>query len=49
VSLAAAQAPLTATRKGLLELRNLAAARMPPEQVSEAASRVASWRPSGKK
>lgn len=48
-SLAAGQAPLTDNRKGLLELRNIAAARMTPEQVSEAANRVANWRPSGRR
>ena len=36
-SLAAGQAPLADNRKGLLELRNIAAARMTPEQVAEAA------------
>jgi uncharacterized protein len=44
-SLAAAQAPLVDNRKGLLELRNIAAARMTPEQAAEAARRVAEWRP----
>ena len=32
-------------RKGLLELRNIAAARMTPEEVAEAARRVAAWKP----
>ena len=44
-SLAASQAPLADNRKGLLELRNVAAARMTPEQTAEAARRVASWKP----
>ena len=44
-SLAAGQAPLDDNRKGLLELRNIAAARMTPEQVAEAARRVAAWKP----
>lgn len=42
-SLAASQAPLLDNRKGLLELRNIAAARMTPEQVADAARRVAMW------
>jgi len=44
-SLAAGQAPLMDNRKGLIELRNIAAARMTPEQVADAARRVAAWRP----
>jgi uncharacterized protein len=44
-SVAASQAPLVDNRKGLLELRNIAAARMTPEQVAEASRRVAGWRP----
>jgi hypothetical protein len=44
-SLAATQAPLVDNRKGLLELRNIAAARLTPEQVAEAMQRVASWKP----
>ena len=44
-SLAASQAPLVDNRKGLLELRNIAAARMTPEQVADAARRVAAWKP----
>jgi TPR repeat protein len=43
-SLAAAQAPLMDNRKGLLELRNIAAARMTPAQVAEAEHRVAAWK-----
>ena len=39
-SLAAGQAPLPDNRKGLLELRNIAAARMTPEQVAEAERRL---------
>jgi TPR repeat protein len=45
-SLAAGQAPLEDNRKGLLELRNIAAARMKPEQVADAARRVSAWMPS---
>jgi len=44
-SLAASQAPLVDNRKGLIELRNIAAARMTPEAVAEAARRVAAWQP----
>lgn len=44
-SVAAGQAPLVDNRKGLLELRNIAAARMTPEQVDEASRRVAAWKP----
>ena len=44
-SLAASQAPLVDNRKGLLELRNIAAARMTPEAVADAARRVATWKP----
>jgi hypothetical protein len=32
-------------RKGLLELRNIAAARIPPEPLADAAGRVAAWKP----
>jgi TPR repeat protein len=44
-SLAAGQAPLEDNRKGLLELRNIAAARMTPDEVAEAVRRVAVWKP----
>jgi len=44
-ALAASQAPLLDNRKGLLELRNIAAARMTPEQIDDAARRVAAWKP----
>jgi TPR repeat protein len=44
-SLAAGQTPLEDNRKGLLELRNIAAARMTPAQAAEARRRVAAWRP----
>jgi len=44
-SLAALQAPLADNREGLLELRNIAAARMTPEEVADAARLVASWKP----
>jgi TPR repeat protein len=44
-SLAASQAPLVDNRKGLLELRNIAAARMTSEAVGDADSRVAAWKP----
>ena len=48
-SLAASQAPLLDNRKGLLELRNIAAARMSPDQVAEAARRVTMWKPAASK
>ena len=44
-SLAAGQAPLVDNHKGLLELRNIAAARLTPEAVAGAAKRVAAWKP----
>jgi TPR repeat protein len=44
-SLAALQAPLADNREGLLELRNIAAARMTPEEVADAARFVAAWKP----
>jgi TPR repeat protein len=44
-SLEASQAPLLDNRKGLLELRNIAAARMTPEQIDDATRRVAAWKP----
>jgi hypothetical protein len=48
-SLAAAQAPLEDNRKGLIELRDIAAARMTARQVSEAKRRVSEWRrPAGR-
>jgi hypothetical protein len=46
-SLAAAQTPLEDNRKGLLELRNIAAARMDAAAVASAKRRVAAWRPPG--
>lgn len=44
-ALAAAQAPLADNRKALVELRNIAAARMTPEAVADAERRVAAWPP----
>jgi len=44
-AIAAGQAPLTDNRLGLLELRNIAAARMTPDQIAEATRRVAAWKP----
>jgi uncharacterized protein len=46
-SLAAGQAPLPDNRKQLIEFRNIAAARMTREEVSEAVRRVAAWKPRG--
>jgi uncharacterized protein len=44
-SLAAGQTPLEDNRKGLLELRNIAAARMTPAAVAAARRQVAAWHP----
>lgn len=44
-TIAAGQTPLQDNRKGLLELRNIAAARMTPAAVAAAARRAAAWRP----
>jgi hypothetical protein len=44
-SVAAGQTPLVDNEKALLELRNIAAARMAPEEVAAAARRVAAWKP----
>lgn len=42
---AARQTPLVDNQKAILELRNIAAARMTPEQVEEAARRAKAWQP----
>ena len=44
-SLAAGQTPLDDNRKGILELRNIAAARMTPAAVAAARRQIAAWRP----
>ena len=44
-AIAAGQTPLEDNRKGLLELRNIAAARMTPAAVQAAERRVAAWKP----
>jgi len=44
-SIAAGQTPLEDNRKGLLELRNIAAARMAPAALAAAKRRVAAWKP----
>jgi TPR repeat protein len=44
-SLAAGQAPLADNRDGLLELRNIAAARMTPADLAEATRRLSAWKP----
>jgi hypothetical protein len=44
-SLAATQAPLEDNRKGLIELRDIAAVRMAPAELTEAKRRVAAWKP----
>jgi len=43
--IAAAQTPLVDNQKALLELRNIAAARMQPESLAEAERRARSWKP----
>jgi hypothetical protein len=47
-SVAAGQTPLVDNEKALLELRNIAAARMAPEEVAAAARRVAAWMPASR-
>jgi hypothetical protein len=42
---AAGQTPLLDNRRALLELRNIAGARITPEQVREADQRAAAWKP----
>lgn len=44
-SLAARQTPLIDNRKGLLELRNIAAVRLTPEAAAAAERRVIAWKP----
>ena len=44
-SVAAGQTPLVDNEKALIELRNIAAARMAPGDVAAAERRVAAWRP----
>jgi hypothetical protein len=43
-TIAAGQTPLKDNRMQLVELANIAAARMTPEQLAEAQRRVAAWR-----
>ena len=45
-SVAAGQTPLEDNRKGLIELRNIAAVRMTPVAAAAAKRRAAAWRPS---
>lgn len=45
LTLAAGQTPLEDNREGILELRNIAAARMAPAAIAEAKRRVAAWKP----
>lgn len=45
LDLAASQAPLTDNRLGLVELRDIAAARMTPAQIKQARLRVLQWKP----
>ena len=44
-SVAAGQTPLVDNAKALIELRNIAAARVTPDEEAAAASRVAAWKP----
>ena len=44
-TLAAGQTPLTDNRKQIIELRNIAKARMTPELVASADRRVSAWKP----
>ena len=44
-SVAAGQTPLVDNYKALVELRNIAAARMTPDEEAAAARRVAAWKP----
>jgi TPR repeat protein len=46
-SVAAGQTPLEDNRKQLVELRNVAGARMTAAEVKEAARRIAAWKPGG--
>lgn len=41
--IAAGQTPLVDNQKALLELRNIAAARMAPDQIAEAGRRAKAW------
>ena len=43
--IAARQTPLVDNQKAILELRNICAARMTPEQVADATRRANSWKP----
>jgi TPR repeat protein len=45
-AVAAGQTPLPDNRKALLELRNIAGARLTAEQVAEAERRLGAWKPS---
>ena len=48
-TIAAGQTPLEDNRQGVLELRNIAAARMTPAEVAEARRRVAAWKPEARR
>ena len=45
--IAAGQTPLVDNQKAILELRNIAAARMTPDQIAEAERRTKAWQPVG--
>lgn len=44
-TIAAGQTPLEDNRKGIIELRNIAAVRLTPAEVTEAEQRVSAWQP----
>ena len=44
-TIAAGQTPLEDNREGILELRNIAGARMTPAAVADAKRRIAAWKP----
>jgi TPR repeat protein len=45
-AIAASQTPLVDNQKAILELRNIAGARMTPQEVADAERRAKSWKPS---
>ena len=47
-AVAAGQTPLPDNREAIIEMRNIAAARMTPEEESSAARRAAEWRPTAR-
>ena len=47
-AVAAGQTPLPDNREAIIEMRNIAAARMTSEEESSAARRAAEWRPTAR-